>query len=211
VGAQLYRRFILPGIVPVGVTIVTGLIIIAIGEALLALYRGHGVGSELERPELWVATLGSLVILGVCALLASRPPGSLGPLDRELMIGKRPMLAPPLPPVDVQARRGREGTIDDIRRGFALYARNGQLAVVREVLRDVPGEFAQHRRGFIYAQGVRGANDDMWIPIEAVSAVYPETGAAFLAIAGDEIEAFGWDNPPVIFNLRAKDDGPKLY
>jgi hypothetical protein len=51
----------------------------------------------------------------------------------------------------------------------------------------------------------------MWIPIEAVSAVYPETHSAFLAIAGDEIEAYGWDNPPASFNLRRRREENKLY
>ena len=51
----------------------------------------------------------------------------------------------------------------------------------------------------------------MWIPIEAVSAVYPERSSAFLAIAGDEIEAYGWHNPPVSFNLRRTLEENKLY
>jgi hypothetical protein len=36
----------------------------------------------------------------------------------------------------------------------------------------------------------------MWIPFEAVTAVYPETQSAFLAIKGDEAESFGWTSPP---------------
>jgi hypothetical protein len=44
-----------------------------------------------------------------------------------------------------------------------------------------------------------GANDEMWIPLEAVYAVYPETGSAFLAAKGDEIEHFGWNLPPESF------------
>ena len=207
--AKLYRNWVLPGIVPVGVIVVTLAIIIVVGEILLGVYE-HGK-PELERLDLYIATGGAILILGVSAFLATRPPGTLGPLDRELAIGKRPMLAEPLPPVDVQARRGPLGRIDDIERGYALYARNGQLAVARDLLKGVPGELSHLRKGFIYAQGVFGANDQIWIPIEAVSAVYPETRSAFLAIAGDEIEAYGWHKPPASFDLNRQDTEQKLY
>lgn len=209
VPAKLYRNWVLPGIVPVGVIVATLAAIIVIGEILLSVYE-HGK-PELERLDLYIATGGALLILGGAAFLATRPPGALGPLDQELAIGKRPMLADPLPPVDVLARRGPMGAIDDIERGYALYARNGQLAVAQELLKGVPGEASHLRRGFIYAQGVFGANDQIWIPIEAVSAVYPETRSAFLAIAGDEIEAYGWDKPPASFNLLRQDTEQRLY
>ncbi len=71
-------------------------------------------------------------------------------------------------------------------------------------------QFASGSSGLTYAF-VFGANDQMWIPIEAISAVYPETQAAFLAIAGDEIEAYGWDNPPASFNLRRTREENKLF
>ena len=207
--AKVYRNWVLPGIVPVGVIVVTLAIIIVVGEILLSVYE-HGT-PELERLDLYIATGGAILILGVSAFLATRPAGALGPLDQELAFGKRPMLAEPLPPVDVSARRGALGTIDDIERGYALYARNGQLAVAQDLLKGVPGEVSHLRKGFIYAQGVHGANDQIWIPIEAVSAVYPETRSAFLAIAGDEIEAYGWQKPPASFNLLRKDTEQRLY
>ena len=206
---KLYRNFILPGIVPVGVFIVTAIVVIAIGQTLLSVYE-HGT-PELERLDLWIATLGSLAVLGLCAFLATRPAGSLGPLDREIAIGSRPMLAPPLPPASVQLRRGPQGTLKDLQRGYAIYARNGQLGVVQEVLPEARAEWSHLRLGILYAEGVRGANSEMWIPLEAVSAVYPETNSAFLAIAGDEIEAFGWHKPPASWNLHQKDEGYKLY
>jgi len=209
VPAKLYRNWVLPGLVPVGVIVVTLIVIVVIGEVLLSVYE-HGK-PELERLDLYIATFGALAILAASAFVATRPAGALGPLDREMAIGKRPLLAEPLPPVDVQARRGPLGTIDEIDRGYALYARNGQLAVARDLLKGVPGESSQLRKGFIYAQGVFGANDQMWIPIEAVSAVYPETRSAFLAIAGDEIEAYGWQKPPASFNLNRNDTEQRLY
>jgi hypothetical protein len=207
---KFFRQVILPGTFPIAVILLTIAFITGIGETLLHLVN-TGTDKEYKRPELWVATLFALAILGVCGFLATRPAGTLGKLDQPLAIGKRPLLSDPPPPVDVSARRGPIGSSDDIGAGYALYARNGQLGVARELLRDVPSEVGHQRKGFIYAQGVFGANDQMWIPLEAVSAVYPETKSAFLAIAGDEIEAYGWQNPPASFNLNRKTEVNKLY
>ena len=72
---------------------------------------------------------------------------------------------------------------------------------VDDALALLPGEeeYGKSRRGILYASGLYGANDEMWIPLEAVYAVYPETGSAFLAAKGDEIEHFGWNLPPESF------------
>ena len=35
--------------------------------------------------------------------------------------------------------------------------------------------------------------------------------SAFLAIAGDEIEAYGWQNPPISFNLHRTLPENRLY
>ena len=204
------RRVVLPATYPLAMVIIAGLLITVVGETLLHLYDAD-FSSEFERKELWVAVAFALLILAAAGFVATRPAGSLGKLDQQLMIGKRPLLAQAKPPVDVAARRGLIGTTGDIVPGYALYARNGQIGIAREVLADVADEFGHHRRGLIYAQGVHGANDEMWIPMEAVSAVYPETHSAFLAIAGDEIEAYGWDNPPASFNLRRQREENKLY
>ena len=202
------RRIVLPATYPVVMIALTIGLIVLVGEALLAVFDPE-FDKEIERPELWIATAAALALLGIAGFLASRPAGSLGKFDEPLMIGKRPLLADPLPPVDLQARRGAPGTTDELDVGFALYARNGQIGIVREMLRNLPSEVGHLRKGFIYAQGVYGANDQMWIPVEAVSAVYPETKTAFLAIAGDEIEAYGWDSPP--YNLRRLFEANKLY
>ncbi len=191
--AKLKRQFITPTLMPIAVAIVVAVMIITIGEMLLALYQSGR--PELQRVELWVGTLLSLAILGVAAFLSTRPAGRLGPLDREVAIGKQEFFAPELPPVDVAARNGPLGTVDDITAGYMLYARNGALA---RVVGIIPGseEFGRRFRGFIYAQGVHGASDELWIPYEAVMAVYPETQSAFLAIKGDETEHFGWNRAP---------------
>jgi hypothetical protein len=210
INKKIYRELILPAVVPVGVIILTGILVVGVGESLLALADPDET-SELRRLELWVAVAVALVVLFGCAFLATRPKGSLGRLDEELAIGSRPMLAPPLPPVDVMARQGSLGTLEDIRPDFRLFARNGELARVVEVMPQARESYGHLRRGLIYAQGMYGANDELWIPGEAVAAVYPETNSAFLAIAGDEIEYLGWHRPPVGFRRTAPRPEQHLY
>ena len=206
---KIYRELIMPTVVPIGVMVLTGILIVVIGETLLSL-ADPDVTEELERVELWVATALSLIVLAACAFVATRPEGSMGKLEEPIVIGKRPMLAP-LPPVDVLARSGPRGTLADITSGYTLYARNGALAKVVEVLPSAQESFGHLRRGLIYAQGVFGANDEMWIPGEAVASVYPETQSAFLAIGGDEIEYLGWHRPPQGFRRTPPREEQHLY
>jgi hypothetical protein len=210
INAKFYRQFIMPTLLPLGVIVVTGIVIVVIGELLLNLSQ-EDPSSDLARPELWVAVAISLIILFGCAFLSTRPKGSLGRFDEELAIGNRPLLAEPLPPVDVLARRGALGTLTDIAPGYTLYARNGALAKSIEVLPNAKEQYGHLRQGLIYAQGLFGANDELWIPGEAVSAVYPETQSAFLAIAGDEVEFLGWHRPPASFRRTPQREAPKLY
>ena len=99
-------------------------------------------------------------------------------------------------------RAGREGTVADIGEGYTLYARNGPLA---KVLGTVPGseEYGRRFSGYLYATGLYGASAQMWVPYEAVIAVYPETQSAFLSIKGDETEHFGWTTPPLSISRNA--------
>jgi hypothetical protein len=178
------------------------LVIVGIGESLLAVFD-HGT-PELERIDLYLALGLALAILGVAALIATRPPGTLGALDQEMAIGHEPIFAPEvvLTPADEEARRGPLGTIDDLDEGDILYARSGALA---RVLGKIPGgtdDFGRRHRGYIYAKGLYGASDELWIPAEAVMAVYPESDTAFLAVKGDETESFGWNRPPEGFRRR---------
>ncbi len=195
--AYVRRWLLTPAMVPIGVAIVVAVIISGIGEVLIALHPSGDV-SELERAELWVALAGAVAILVLGAFVATRPRGSVGLLDRDVVIGNRPFLAPDPPPVDLALRRGPVGTIADIREGDTIYARSGPLA---RVLGMLPGEeeFGRRHRGLIYATGLYGASDELFIPVEAVLAVYPETHAVFLAIKGDETEHFGWNRAPESF------------
>lgn len=194
-GGNLKRQFIDPFVMPIVIIGVLALLVITVGEALLALFQPGDTKDRLDRPELWFALgLSTLVIFGL-AFVASRPKGTLGPVDRDVAIGKRGIFEEQDQPIDASARLGPRGTVDDLEEGFTLYADSGALAIVRGLL---PGsvDFGKQFRGFIYAKGLSGVSDELWIPVEAVMSVYPESRTAFLAIKGDETEHFGWNIPP---------------
>lgn len=190
------KQVIRPLVVPVVSFVISAAIIIAIGEVLLNLFKPD-LG-EFERKELWFGVLLGLVFLGIGAFLV-RPGQGEGILGREVVIGRKPMFAPPAQPIDASARTGGKGTIQDITEGYTLFARSGEFAMVIGLL---PGGTEQGRtfKGYIYAQGIRGATNELWIPIEAVLDVYPDTRSAFLAVMGDETESFGWNKAPQSFN-----------
>ena len=198
---EVGHNVVRPVAVFVGVTLVVGVIVVGLGTALLGLHpheivRGNLV-SEWIRPDLGVALIAALAILIGCSFLA-RQDGGRGALDREIVVGRKAFNAPPPPPLDLTLRQGPVGTARDIAEGYTLFAQNGPLATVLGVL---PGEeeYGRRRRGIIYASGLHGANEEMWIPVEAVMSVYPQTRTAFLAAKGDEIEHFGWNRPPASF------------
>lgn len=194
-GGYIKRRLIDPFVMPIVIIGVLAVIVITVGEVLLALFQPGDTKDRLDRPELWFALgLSTLVIFGF-AFLASRPEGALGPVDRDLAIGKRRIFDEPAQPVERTTQLGPRGTVDDLEDGFTLYADNGALATVRGLL---PGsvDFGKQFRGFIYAHGLSGVSEELWIPVEAVMSVYPESRIAFLAIKGDETEHFGWHIPP---------------
>ena len=207
---KIHRQLVLPLIVPAGIVLVLGLLITGIGMGLRSLFVEANFHREFHRTELYVAIAAAIVIILGAGFLATYK-GSLGPLDKPIAFGNRPMLAPLPTPIEIQALRGPSGTAQDIKPGFILYARNGALAQVVEMLPDVKGDTPYHRAGFIYAKGLHGADDQLWIPVEAVAATYPETQTAILAIAGDETAAFGWNQPPAAFVNYARQHENKLY
>jgi hypothetical protein len=194
-------HFVRPVAVFVGALVAVGAIVLAIGYLLLGLHPDnivHGdLASEWLRADLLAATLIAVVVLFGCAVLA-RTPAQPDALDAHRVIGKEDFDAPTPVAAPPPTRRGMPGTVADIREGFTLYAQNGALATVLGVL---PGEeeFGRKRRGILYASGLYGANEEMWIPVEAVMSVWPETGSVFLAAKGDEMEHFGWNRPPASF------------
>ncbi|MFM9107764.1 MAG: hypothetical protein ACKOWF_13810 [Chloroflexota bacterium] len=197
--------FVRPLAVFIGVLVVAAAIILFIGMTLLRLHPEdiiHGnLRSEFLRADLVVAFGLSVLTLVVFALIARDRP-SEGVLDEERVIGSTDFFEPAMSPLDENRLRGPVGTAADIKPGDTLYASNGALA---RVIGMLPGEeeFGRKRRGLIYATGMHGANDEMWIPVEAVMGVYPETGTVILAAKGDEIEHFGWNKPPASFQRVA--------
>lgn len=189
------QKLIDPFVMPLVIIAVTWFLLMGIGKTFLGVFKPGETPDRLDRPELWIGVGIVIGIISLMAFLATRPQGSVGPLDKEVVIGSRPFFEPALPPVQAQVRSGALGTVNDIQEGFTLYATSGALATVRGLL---PGgtDYGKRFAGFIYAEGLNGVSDELWIPIEAVSSVYPETRSAFLAIKGDETEAFGWSTPP---------------
>lgn len=207
-------HFVRPAAVFIGAGIAVAAVVLAIGTLLLNLHPAdivHGnLASEWIRADLLAAILIALVVLFGCALIA-RPKSHPDALDAHRAIGKADFNAAALAVVPPSARRGQPGTVGDIREGFTLYAQNGALATVLGVL---PGEeeYGRRRRGIIYATGLHGANEEMWIPVEAVMSVWPETGTVFLAAKGDEMEHFGWNRPPASFRRTpVAHDVPKSF
>lgn len=189
------RKLIDPFVMPVVIIAIIWFSLMGLGKIYLAVFDEEKGVDRIDRPELWIGTGLLLGVIAVMAFLASRPGGSMGPLDKGIAIGSRPFFGAQLPKVDTMARSGEPGTIADISAGYTLYASNGELGRVIDML---PGgtDYGKTFAGFIFAEGNRGASDQLWIPVEAVSAVYPETTSVFLAVKGDETESFGWNTPP---------------
>lgn len=179
--------------VPVGFLILIGILIVTIGTTFINAYQG-GEKDRIDRPELWIGIAILLGVIAIMSLLARQPDGT-GLLGKDVVVGSVGMWDDALPPVDPRARLGELGAVSDIAEGYTLYAASGALATVQGLL---PGgsDYGRRYSGMIYAAGVKSASKELWIPNEAVTAVYPESKAAFLAIRGDETEALGWTAPP---------------
>ncbi len=195
--ADFMHKIVRPIVVPIGVVIVTALLIVGFGKSVLGVFDG-GTKDRIDRPELWLALGAAIVILLVAGFLATRPAGAIGILEKPIVVGSKPFFdyeSSAMHPVTENARTGELGTISDITKGYTLYARSGVLATAEGLL---PGgnDHGKTFAGYIYAKGKLGASSELWIPFEAVLNVYPETKSVFLSIKGDETEAFGWNIPP---------------
>ncbi len=209
-GRYIAVRWLRPATVGIIAALMTGVGIYLIGHLLLRM-TDHSVTDELQRKELWVGLALTIGILAIASLLASRPAGALGPLDKPVAIGKTPMTGElDLSPIPLTAKYGAEGTVADLTQGYTLYARNGAFAETIDVLKSVE-DIGGIQRTLIYAKGLYGGQSELWIPIEAVSGVYPESKSAFLAIAGDEAETFGWNRPPLSFSRTERPKETPLY
>lgn len=209
-GRYVAVRWIRPAIVGILAASITAVSIYLIGHLLLH-FSDHAITEELKRRELWIGFALTIGILAIAAFLASRPAGSLGRLDKPVAFGKTPMSGElSLAPVPLSAKYGPEGTVSDLAPSYTLYARNGAFAETIDVLKSVE-DIGGVQRTLIYAKGLYGGQDELWIPIEAVSGVYPESKSAFLAIAGDEAETFGWNRAPLSFSRTERPKETPLY
>lgn len=198
------RKVVAPVIIAVGSFLLVIMMLSGFGELLLQLYVPGDTPDRLDRPELWTALGAAAVVIFGLGFWASRSGGDDGVLDRDVVIGKRSFFPRRAGESEEEhegqqdmaaLRAGERGTIGDIAEGYTLYAANGPLGVVDGVL----GGGVDHGKtfsGFLYARGLRGASREMWVPFEAVTAVYPESKTAILSIRGDETEHFGWNTPP---------------
>src|SRR5688500_17160972 len=121
---HMKQRWIDPFIMPLLVIAVTVGLIATMGETLLSLFEPGTSKDRIDRPELLGALALALLIIGAGAFLATRPKGTTGPLEKDVVIGKRPFYAEALPPVNVMARTGQPGTVADIGPGYTLYAQS---------------------------------------------------------------------------------------
>ena len=209
-GRYIAVRWIRPASVAIVAALLTGFGIYLIGHLLLRM-SDHSVTQELQRKELWIGLALTVGILAIASFLASRPAGALGPLDRPVAIGKTPISGElNSATIPLTAKYGAEGTVADLAQGYTLYARNGAFAEIIDVMKSVE-DIGGVQRTLIYAKGLYGGQTELWIPIEAVSGVYPESSSAFLAIAGDEAETFGWNRPPLSFSRTERPKETPLY
>jgi len=199
----------------VGVTVVVVGIILAIGNALLGLHPHEIIPgnfrSEWVRQDLIAAVVAALAVLLVCSWLA-KPKAGPDVLDKDLVLGHTDFWdTSSLGPMRAKDFSGPMGTAKDIAPGYKVFAQAGQLGTVLGML---PGEeeFGKRRRGLIYVKGAYGANEEMWIPVEAVMGVWPETQSVLLAAKGDEMEHFGWTLPPESFRRGQElHEAPKSF
>lgn len=190
-----FEKYIGPFLLPIGLLVIVVGVLALVGEMYLWMFIPGDTPDRLNRPELWTSLGILLGVIAIIAFVSTRPKGSLGILEKDVMFGRKSLWSDELPPVDARAASGEPGTIEDLNAGYTLYAQSGALG---RVLGLLPGgsDYGKRFSGFMHVEGLGHTADQMWIPFEAVSAVYPETQSAFLAIKGDEAESFGWTSPP---------------
>lgn len=189
------QKLIDPFVIPVVIIAIIWFLLMGLGKLYLQVFSPGQNVDRINRPELWIGVAIVIGVIAIMAFLSSRPAGSVGPLDKDVAIGSRPFFGAQMPRVDSLARSGEPGTVADVAPGYAVYASNGQMGHVIDML---PGgtDYGKRFAGFMFVEGNRGVSDQLWIPIEAISSVYPESRSVFLAVKGDETEAFGWNTPP---------------
>ena len=153
--------------------------VVGYGEWLLSATDSTIAKDSFARPEIWVAVISGAVIVLVAGLIAYSPAGRFAFLEQGKIVGKEPIFEPPAPGPAAIARIGATGNIGQIDAGYTLFLRDEPLAYV---VGTVPGR--RGRGGYLYATGFEGNARQIWVPVEAVADVYPDSRSVFLSARG---------------------------
>lgn len=88
--AHFRQRLIDPFLMPVVIVVIVVIGIMLMGELLLGLFEAGDTKDRLDRPELWGAVALAVVVIGGAGFVATRPSGTTGSLEDEVMIGSQP-------------------------------------------------------------------------------------------------------------------------
>ncbi len=189
--ANFGKQFLRPFLVTVMVVAVAIGYVVGYGEALLAVVDHSIDRDSLARREIWVAVIPAVIIVGLATLIAYSPQGRFGFLEKQTLFGKEPLFAPAAPGPSVIAKQGVSGRASDIAAGWSLYANDVPLGRVVGLVPDRRGDGT-----FLFTNGFEGQPRQIWVPIDAVNEVYPETRSAFLRMRGHDAAAYGWTSMP---------------
>lgn len=189
--ANFGKLFLRPILLLIVVFAFTVGFVVGYGEWLLSVADTSIDRDSFARREIWVAIIPSAIIVIGAGLIAYSPAGRFGFLERRQIIGKEPIFAP-LPPGRAElARSGDTGNVRQITEGYTLFARDVPVGYVVGLIPARRGE-----GGFLYATGFEGNARQVWVPVDAVREVYPETRSAFLGMRGNDPAAYGWTTMP---------------
>jgi hypothetical protein len=189
--ANFGKLFLRPFVVVVAVVAVAVGWVVGYGEALLASVD-HSVSKDsLARPEIWVAVIPCALIVVLATVIAYSPKGRFGFLERETLIGRQPIFAPPPPAASELSRSGAQGRLSDVTEGWVVWGNDQALGRVVGIVPSRRGE-----TGYLYVNGFEGNARQIWVPTDAVHEIYPATRSAFLRMRGHHPAAYGWTSMP---------------
>ena len=181
------KLFLRPIIMVAIVVVIVAVVIIGYGEALWRAHEHNAsiAESSFRRPEIWIAAVPSAVVVIGALIIAYSPAGWFGWLEKGMTIGRTPIFAPTNPNAAQEARHGATGTVDQVAAGYTLFVGDDPLG---QVIGQAPGNY-------LYATGFQGGPRQLWIPHDAIDAVYPDSKAAFVRSRGGAIPA-SWATMP---------------
>ena len=189
--ADFGKLFLRPFVVVVTVVAVAVGWVVGYGEALLAVVDHSIDRNSLARPEIWVAVIPCALIVILATVIAYSPKGRFAFLERNTLIGRESIFAPPAPGVGTLARSGGLGRASDVTEGWAVYGNDEPMG---RVVGIVPGRRGDG--GYLYVNGFAGQARQVWVPTDAIHEVYPATRSVFLRMRGQDPAAYGWTTMP---------------